>query len=202
MEPSPSLSTIFHDLFDLIKKFLASDTVPDFFFTIFHRLLEVIKKVMASDTVSDFTHTLSELIKKFMASDAVSDFIHKLSDIIQKVMASDAVLYLFNWFKKENVTTLVAVVVIGLLIYICCKWLPMRKIAGKTMKAPGQSFRILRKAFEANPSAYFKNLRGKCFGGLVGYYAVWAVGCRMGFNIEAGLHDQQFPFHDFTFQEF
>ncbi|CAK7323505.1 unnamed protein product [Dovyalis caffra] len=88
MEPSPSLSTIFHDLFYLIKKFLASDAVPDFFFTIFHKLLEVIKKVMASDAVSDFTHTLSELIKKFMASDAVSDFIHKLSDVIQKVMAS------------------------------------------------------------------------------------------------------------------
>ncbi|CAK7323502.1 unnamed protein product [Dovyalis caffra] len=161
MEPSPSLSTIFRYLFDPIKKFLASDAVPGFVSTTFHKFLELIKKVMVSDAVSDYIHTISELIKKFMASDVVSDFIPKLSDVIQKIMASEAVFYVVTWFTKENATTLFAVVVMGLLIYICCNCLPMTKIAGKTMKAPGQSFRILRKAFEANPSAYFKNLRGK-----------------------------------------
>jgi len=30
---------------------------------------------------------------------------------------------------------------------------------GKTMKAPGRSYRILRATFERNPAAYFRNLR-------------------------------------------
>ncbi|CAK7323507.1 unnamed protein product [Dovyalis caffra] len=161
MQPSPSLSTIFHYLFDLIKKFMASDVVPDFISTVFHKLLELVKKAMASDAVSDFIHKLSELIKKVMASDAVSVFIHKLSDVTQTFMASDAVLYVVNWFKKDNVISIVAVVVVALLIHSFCKCLTKTKTAGKTMKAPGKNFRIPRKEFEANPSGYFRKLRNK-----------------------------------------
>ncbi|KAJ6433297.1 hypothetical protein OIU84_017066 [Salix udensis] len=120
------------------------------------------KKFLASDdAVSDFFRMLSDLIKKFMASDAVSDFIRMLSDLIKKLMASDVVVYVVKWFNKQNVTALVAVAVIGLLmICCCCKCLRKKKrFGGKTMKAPGQDFRILRDDFEANPSGYFRNKR-------------------------------------------
>ncbi|CAK7323501.1 unnamed protein product [Dovyalis caffra] len=59
-----------------------------------------------------------------------------------------------------TVTTVVAVVVIGLLIYSCCRC-RTKTNEGKTMKAPGQDFRIPREEFVENPSGYFRNLRKK-----------------------------------------
>jgi hypothetical protein len=125
----------------------------------------------------------------------VSDFKHKLSDLIKKFLASDTVVYVLQWFKKENVPTMVAVVVIVLLFLSCCGCLAkivgsccgcLAKIVGsccgctclawsvrsgcgclsrclsksvKTMKAPGRNYRMPRSNFEANPSAYFRDLR-------------------------------------------
>jgi len=84
-----------------------------------------------------------------------------LSDLIKKFMASDVMVHVVKWFTKQNVTAVVAVAVIGLLmICCCCKCLKKkRRYGGRTMKAPGQDFRILRDDFEANPADYFRNLR-------------------------------------------
>jgi hypothetical protein len=71
-------------------------------------------------SLSTFFHHLFDLIKKFLAFGAVSDFIHKLSDLTDTFLASDTVVYVLQWFKKENVPTMVAVVVIVLLFLSCC----------------------------------------------------------------------------------
>ncbi|KAG6739055.1 hypothetical protein POTOM_058694 [Populus tomentosa] len=130
-------------------------------------------------SLSAFFHYLYDSIKKFLDSVAVSDFnIRKLSDLTEKFLASDTVVHVLQWFKKENVPTMVAVVVIVLLFLRCCRCLA--KIAGsccgclawsvrsfcgslfksvKTMKAPGRNYRMPRSNFEANPCAYFRDLR-------------------------------------------
>lgn len=111
-------------------------------------------------SLSTIFHQLSDLMKKFLASDPVSAFIHMLSDLTKKFMASDVMVHVVKWFKKQNVTAAVAVAVIGLLmICCCCKCLRKKTFRGRTMKAPGQDFLILRDDFEANPSEYFRNLR-------------------------------------------
>ncbi|CAK7323511.1 unnamed protein product [Dovyalis caffra] len=115
-------------------------------------------------SLSNVFHDLSDTIKKFLASNAVSDFIHMISDLIKKILASDAVVSVVKWCKKEKtLLTVVAVAIIGLLMLCCCcKCLTKKtRISGKTMKAPGQDFRMLRNDFEASPSAYFRNLRSK-----------------------------------------
>ncbi|KAJ6856007.1 hypothetical protein NC651_040578 [Populus alba x Populus x berolinensis] len=118
-------------------------------------------------SLSTIFHHLFDLIKKFLVSGAVSDFIHKLSDLTDTFLASDTVVHVLQWFKKANVPTMVAVVVIVLLFLSCCGCLA--KIVGsccgclawsvKTMKAPGRNYRMPRSTFEANPSAYFRGLR-------------------------------------------
>ncbi|KAL9342759.1 hypothetical protein Peur_066084 [Populus x canadensis] len=113
-------------------------------------------------SLSTISHQSSHLMTKFLAFDSVlSDFIHMLSDLIKKFMASDVMVHVVKWFTKQNVTAVVAVAVIGLLmICCCCKCLKKkRRYGGRTMKAPGQDFRILRDDFEANPADYFRNLR-------------------------------------------
>ncbi|KAG6739053.1 hypothetical protein POTOM_058692 [Populus tomentosa] len=107
-------------------------------------------------SLSTIFNYLFDLIKKFLASGAVSDFIHKLSDLIMKFLASETVVYVLQWFRKENVRIIVAVVVIALL-FCGCRGGPAK--SGKTMKAPGRNSRIPRSNFEASPSAYFRNLR-------------------------------------------
>ncbi|KAJ6908824.1 hypothetical protein NC651_019029 [Populus alba x Populus x berolinensis] len=52
-----------------------------------------------------------------------------------------------------------SVVVIGLLLRSCYRCLTKKN--GKTMKAPGQNFRMRRSDFDDNPSAYFRHLRKK-----------------------------------------
>ncbi|KAL3583329.1 hypothetical protein D5086_014390 [Populus alba] len=64
-----------------------------------------------------------------------------------------------EWLQKVDVPTIVAVVVIGLLLRSCYRCLTKKN--GKTMKAPGRNFRIPRKDFDDNPSAYFRGLRKK-----------------------------------------
>ncbi|KAJ6859526.1 hypothetical protein NC652_041723 [Populus alba x Populus x berolinensis] len=71
-------------------------------------------------SLSTIFHYLFDLIKKFLVSGAVSDFIHKLSDLTDTFLASDTVVHVLQWFKKENVHTMVAVVVIILLFLSCC----------------------------------------------------------------------------------
>ncbi|KAJ6859527.1 hypothetical protein NC652_041723 [Populus alba x Populus x berolinensis] len=118
-------------------------------------------------SLSTIFHYLFDLIKKFLVSGAVSDFIHKLSDLTDTFLASDTVVHVLQWFKKENVHTMVAVVVIILLFLSCCGCLAksVRSCCGclawsvKTMKAPGRNYRMPRSTFEANPSAYFRGLR-------------------------------------------
>jgi hypothetical protein len=129
-------------------------------------------------SLSTFFHHLFDLIKKFLAFGAVSDFIHKLSDLTDTFLASDTVVYVLQWFKKENVPTMVAVVVIVLLFCSCCGCLvkivcsccgclarSVRSCCGgaatsvKTMIAPGRDYRMPRSIFEANPSGYFRDLR-------------------------------------------
>ncbi|KAG6739052.1 hypothetical protein POTOM_058691 [Populus tomentosa] len=140
-------------------------------------------------SLSTIFHYLFDLIKKFLVSGAVSDFIHKLSDLTDTFLASDTVVHVLQWFKKENVHTMVAVVVIILLFLSCCgclSWIvcsccrclawivgsccgclakSVRSCCGclawsvKTMKAPGRNYRMPRSTFEANPSAYFRGLR-------------------------------------------
>lgn len=111
-------------------------------------------------SLSTISHQSSHLMKKFLAFDPVSDFIHMLSDLIKKFMASDVMVHVVKWFTKQKVTAVVAVAVIGLLmICCCCKCLKKKRYGGRTMKAPGQDFRILRDDFEANPADYFRNLR-------------------------------------------
>jgi hypothetical protein len=66
------------------------------------------------------------------------------------------VVYVLRWFKKENVPIMVAVVVIVLLFGGCCGGAAK---SVKTMKAPGRNYRMPRSNFEANPSAYFRDLR-------------------------------------------
>ncbi|KAJ6952922.1 hypothetical protein NC653_041916 [Populus alba x Populus x berolinensis] len=70
-------------------------------------------------SLSTIFNYLFDLIKKFLASGAVSDFIHKLSDLIMKFLASETVVYVLQWFRKENVRIIVAVVVIALLFCGC-----------------------------------------------------------------------------------
>ncbi|KAL9345522.1 hypothetical protein Peur_063197 [Populus x canadensis] len=139
-------------------------------------------------SLSTIFHHLFDLIKKFLAFGAVSDFIHKLSDLTDTFLASDTVVYVLQWFKKENVPTMVAVVVIVLLFLSCCGCLAkivgsccgclawsvrsccgclawsVRSCCGgaatsvKTMIAPGRKYRMPRSIFEANPSGYFRDL--------------------------------------------
>ncbi|KAG6738159.1 hypothetical protein POTOM_059721 [Populus tomentosa] len=129
--------------------------------------------------LSTIFHRLSDPIKKFVVSVAESDFnIRKLSDLTKKFLASDTVVHVLQWFKKENIPTMVAVVVIVLLFLSCCGCLAkivrsccgclawsVRSFCGclfksvKTMKAPGRNYRMPRSDFEANPCAYFRDLR-------------------------------------------
>ena len=105
MELRTFLSTNINNLYSQKKKFLVSDAVSDYIRSPF----DLTKKFIGSDAVSDATHKLSDL------SDAVSDATHKLSDLTDTFLASDTVVHVLQWFKKENVLTMVAVVVIVLL---------------------------------------------------------------------------------------
>jgi len=73
-----------------------------------------------------------------------------------KFLASETVVYVLQWFKKENVPIIVAAVVVVLLFRSFHRCLFK---SAKTMRAPGRNYRIPRSSFEANPSAYFRNLR-------------------------------------------
>ena len=109
-------------------------------------------------SLSTIFNYLFDLIKKFLASGAVSDFIHKFSDLIMKFLASETVVYVLQWFRKENVPIIVTVVVVVIaLLFRGRRGGPAK--SGKTMKAPGRNSRIPRSNFEASPSAYFRNLR-------------------------------------------
>ncbi|XP_011041795.1 PREDICTED: uncharacterized protein LOC105137668 isoform X2 [Populus euphratica] len=149
---SDAVSDYIRSPFDLTKKFISSYAVSD----LTHKLSDQIKKFMVSGAVSDCRRSPIDLIKKFMASGAVSDFNYKLSDLIKKFLASETVVYVLQWFKKESVPIIVAVVVIALLFRICRGGAAS---SVKTMKAPGRNFRIPRSNFEASPSAYFRDLR-------------------------------------------
>ncbi|KAL9345517.1 hypothetical protein Peur_063192 [Populus x canadensis] len=90
-------------------------------------------------SLSTIFHHLFDLIKKFLAFGAVSDFIHKLSDLTDTFLASDTVVYVLQWFKKENVPTMVAVVVIVILFLSCCGCLA--KIVGSCCGCLARSVR-------------------------------------------------------------
>uniref|UniRef100_A0A6N2LKJ4 Uncharacterized protein n=1 Tax=Salix viminalis TaxID=40686 RepID=A0A6N2LKJ4_SALVM len=150
MEPATSLSACFDYLYDLTKKFLVSDTVSDYIRTPF----DLTKKFLVSDAVSDYIRTPFDLTKKFIASDAVSDFIHKVSDLLRKFLASETVVSARQWCERNKVPIIAVVVIV--LLFRCCGGGNSK--SGKTMKAPGRNSRIRRSHFEANPSAYFRNL--------------------------------------------
>ncbi|KAJ6856006.1 hypothetical protein NC651_040578 [Populus alba x Populus x berolinensis] len=149
MELPTSLSTIFHHLFDLIKKFLVSGAVSDFI----HKLSDLTDTFLASDTV---VHVLQWFKKANVPTMVAVVVIVLLFLSCCGCLAKIVVVHVLQWFKKENVLTMVAVVVIVLLFLSCCGCLAK---SVKTMKAPGRSYRIPRSNFEANPSAYFRDLR-------------------------------------------
>ncbi|KAJ6761832.1 hypothetical protein OIU74_024484 [Salix koriyanagi] len=135
MEPATSLSACFDYLYDLTKKFLVSDAVSDYICTPF----DLTKKFLVSDAVSDYICTPFDLTKKFLVSDAVSDYI---------------LVSARQWCERNKVPIIAVVVIV--LLFRCCGGGNSK--SGKTMKAPGRNSRIRRSHFEANPSAYFRNL--------------------------------------------
>ncbi|KAJ6696571.1 hypothetical protein OIU85_002967 [Salix viminalis] len=109
----------------------------------FDYLYDLTKKFLVSDAVSDY-----------ISSDAVSDFIHKVSDLLMKFLASETVVSARQWCERNKVPIIAVVVIV--LLFRCCGGGNSK--SGKTMKAPGRNSRIRRSHFEANPSAYFRNL--------------------------------------------
>ncbi|XAR55946.1 hypothetical protein NMG60_11036199 [Bertholletia excelsa] len=85
----------------------------------------------------------------------------KLIIVGEQLFPADDREKLYNWVCAAKPWIITAVVILLICRCCCCGGRGRTTRSGKTMKAPGRDYRMLRAEFEENPRAYFRGVRGK-----------------------------------------
>uniref|UniRef100_A0A2K1WTD0 Uncharacterized protein n=1 Tax=Populus trichocarpa TaxID=3694 RepID=A0A2K1WTD0_POPTR len=138
MELLTFLSTYINNLYSQKKKFLVSDAVSDYIRSPFN----LTKKSIAPDAVSDLT--LVVIVLLFLSCcGCLAKIVGSCCGCLAKIVGSCCGCTCLAWSVRSGC---------GCLSRCLSK-------SVKTMKAPGRNYHMPRSNFEANPSAYFRDLR-------------------------------------------